>query len=429
MNVLIIGSGGREHALAWKISQSQHLGRLFIAPGNAGTASIGTNVPIQTGDLTGIRNFIVAEKIDILVVGPEAPLVDGISDMIQSDPETAQVMVIGPPKAGARLEGSKVFAKEFMARHSIPTAASSVFNRETFNQAVRFITQNKPPFVIKADGLAAGKGVVICETRKEALEEIEAMILQRKFGTASQQVLIEEFLEGIELSAFVITNGLEYKLLPAAKDYKRVGDGDTGLNTGGMGSISPVPFASGEFMRMVEQRIIKPTIEGLRAENIPFTGFIFFGLMNVKGEPYLIEYNVRLGDPEAEAIIPRMKGDLLELFQAAIKNNLSQARMDTEPGFCTAVMLVSGGYPGSFEKGKRITGLDQPDGIILFHAGTSVEEKTGSVVTNGGRVLAVVSVKNSLQEALYHSYETAGKITFEGKYYRKDLGKDLLDFL
>jgi phosphoribosylamine--glycine ligase len=426
MRILIIGSGGREHALAWKISQSPKLEALFIAPGNAGTAILGKNVPIQSSDLEGIIKLIITEKVDMVIVGPEAPLADGLSDMIRDNPKTSRVKVIGPSKSGSRLESSKVFAKEFMARYSIPTAASSVFSVDSFNQAVRFIHQNTPPYVLKADGLAAGKGVVICETRQEALEELEAMLLRKKFGVASQRILIEEFLNGIELSAFVITDGTDYVMLPSAKDYKRIGEGDTGLNTGGMGSISPVPFADQDFMRKVEDRVIRPTIAGLKQEQIPYTGFIFFGLMNVEGNPFVIEYNVRMGDPEAEAVIPRIQTDVVDLFLAASGGTLSQVKLEIDPSFCAAVMLVAGGYPGRYEKGKTITGLDQVKESILFHAGTALEAFSGSVVTNGGRVIAVASLAQELEDALSRSYSNAGKIFFDGIYYRKDLGKDLI---
>lgn len=426
MNVLLLGSGGREHALAWKMAQSPLLTTLFIAPGNAGTSLVGTNVAIPVDHFNQILHFIIHEQIDMVVVGPEAPLVDGITDFIHAHPVTEKLKVLGPSAAGARLEGSKVFAKEFLRRHQIPTAASQTFDKESLEDAMRFIETSHPPFVLKADGLAAGKGVIICHHPEEAKAELKEMLLHEKFGKASHQVLIEEYLRGIELSAFVLTDGKSYQMLPAAKDYKRIGEGDTGPNTGGMGSISPVPFADDVFMKKVEDRIIRPTILGLKAEDIPYTGFIFFGLMNVKGDPYLIEYNVRMGDPEAEAIIPRITRDILELFDAACSNRLADITLQTDDRYCATVMLVSAGYPGQYEKGKAILHTEKVTGSILFHAGTALQAESGTLVSNGGRVMAVASMADTLERALEISYNNAGIIHFDGMYYRKDLGKDLL---
>jgi phosphoribosylamine--glycine ligase len=426
MNILLLGSGGREHALAWKIAQSKRLTRLFIAPGNAGTSVTGTNVAIPAGDFEQVAEFVHSQGIHMVVVGPEAPLVDGIVDFLGNHPLTGQVMVIGPPGAGARLEGSKVFAKEFMRRHGIPTAASERFDRETLQDARSFIGNRKPPFVLKADGLAAGKGVLICQDRNEAMAGLEDMLVHDKFGKAGHQLLIEEFLSGIELSAFIITDGKDYRILPEAKDYKRVGDGDTGPNTGGMGSVSPVPFADEAFKKKVELNVILPTIRGLQKEDIPFKGFLFFGLMNVEGEPYLIEYNVRMGDPEAEAIMPRIGNDLVELFEATATGRLSEITVRIDPRVCATVILASAGYPGNFEKGKRILNTDKIAAGFLFHAGTARDPRSGDMVTSGGRVLAVSSLGKDLKEALEISYQNARLIAFEGKYFRKDIGNDLL---
>ncbi|MBP6977772.1 MAG: phosphoribosylamine--glycine ligase [Bacteroidales bacterium] len=427
MNVLLLGSGGREHALAWKIARSRKLGRLFIAPGNAGTALAGTNVPMAVGDFERIVHFVRENEIAMVVVGPEAPLVEGIADFIRNYPLTRDVMVIGPGATGAQLEGSKVFAKEFMRRHGIPTAASQMFDRNSIEDALRFIEASQPPYVLKADGLAAGKGVVICQSRKEAREELEAMLVNEKFGKASHRVLIEEFLQGIELSAFIITDGKSYRILPEAKDYKRIGDGDTGPNTGGMGSISPVPFADEAFKKKVENRIIRPTIAGLIQEDIPFTGFLFFGLMNTHNEPCLIEYNVRMGDPEAEAIMPRIQSDLLDLLVATARGRLDETTVEIDPRVCATIMIASEGYPGHYDKGRPIQHTGEVSGSILFHAGTSPGIRPGEFITGGGRVIAVSTLADSLEKALEISYRNTRIISFEGMYFRTDIGKDLLN--
>ena len=422
MNILIIGSGGREHALAWKTAQSRRGVKLFIAPGNAGTAQVGTNVNVAVNDFEKLGIFAVENHIEMIIVGPEDPLVRGIYDYFKNTPNLQHIPVIGPSKEGAQLEGSKDFAKIFMKENNIPTAAYLSVTAETIDKGYAFLGTLKPPYVLKADGLAAGKGVLIIENLEDAREELRQM-LDGKFGEASKKVVVEEHLSGIELSAFVITDGITYRLLPEAKDYKRIGEGDTGMNTGGMGAISPVPFANPFFMRKVEDRIIKPTIEGLRKQKIDYQGFIFFGLMNCNGDPYVIEYNARLGDPESEVILPRIREDMVELLMAVANKSLHTLRVSIEEQPVATVMLASGGYPGEYEKGKEITNLDKVSGSIVFHAGTKVQE--GKILTNGGRVIAVSSRGNTVKEALALSYKNAALIDFDGKYYRKDIGFDL----
>jgi len=422
MNILIIGSGGREHALAWKTAQSRRGVKLFIAPGNAGTAQVGTNVNVAVTDFEKLGIFAVENHIEMIIVGPEDPLVRGIYDYFKNTPNLQHIPVIGPSKEGAQLEGSKDFAKIFMKENNIPTAAYLSVTAETLDKGCAFLGTLKPPYVLKADGLAAGKGVLIIGNLEDAREELRQM-LDGKFGEASKKVVVEEHLSGIELSAFVITDGITYRLLPEAKDYKRIGEGDTGMNTGGMGAVSPVPFANPSFMRKVEDRIIKPTIEGLRKQKIDYQGFIFFGLMNCNGDPYVIEYNARLGDPESEVILPRIREDMVELLMAVANKSLHTLRVSIEEQSVATVMLASGGYPGEYEKGKEITNLDKVSGSIVFHAGTKVQE--GKILTNGGRVIAVSSRGNTVKEALTLSYKNAALIDFDGKYYRKDIGFDL----
>ena len=424
MNVLILGSGGREHALAWKISQSPLLTKLYIAPGNAGTSACGTNLALDMSDFSALKTLVLDKNIELVVVGPEAPLVEGIADFFVRDKELKSIPVIGPGTKGAMLEGSKDFAKEFMFKYHIPTARYRSFTSGSLQEGKEFLKSFDAPYVLKADGLAAGKGVLILNSLEEAQKELELM-LSGKFGKASTKVVIEEFLDGIELSVFVLTDGKSYVILPEAKDYKRAGEGDTGLNTGGMGAVSPVPFASMEFMHKVEERIVKPTIHGLQNENIPYTGFIFFGLIKVGDEPYVIEYNVRMGDPESEVVLPRIKSDLLAMLSFAGRGELEKARAEFEDNTVVTVMLVSGGYPGSYEKGKPIHGLNVVNGSLVFHAGTTAGASVGEVLTSGGRVLAVSSFGNTMDEALALSYQNAGLIHFEGKYYRKDIGFDL----
>ncbi len=422
MRVLLLGGGGREHALAWKINESSRLTKLYVAPGNAGTALIAENVDLKVTDFEALAAFVESKAIDMLVVGPEDPLVEGVRDYFEADGRFEKLMIVGPGKAGAILEGSKDFAKEFMMRHHIPTARYTTVTRENMEEGVRFLKELKPPYVLKADGLAAGKGVLILNELDEAVKELNLM-LDGKFGKAGNQVVIEEFLKGIELSVFALTDGKTYKILGSAKDYKRVGEGDTGLNTGGMGAVSPVPFADEEFNRKVEERIVRPTIEGLQADGVDYKGFVFFGLMNVGGDPYVIEYNVRMGDPETEVVMPRLKTDILTLFEEMAHGQLEKAAFELDDRFCTTVMLVSQGYPGSYEKGKVISGLDGVEGSIVFHAGTRMEGD--KVLTSGGRVMAVSSFGKTMKEALSLSYQNVGKIHFDGMNFRKDIGFDL----
>lgn len=428
MNVLILGSGGREHAFAWKIAQSKKLENLYIAPGNAGTANCGTNINVNVNDFDAIKKLVWEKGIDMVVVGPEDPLVKGIHDYFLQDEVLKDIPVIGPKKDGAQLEGSKDFSKQFMIKYGIPTAAYKSFTKETIEQGKQFLETLSPPFVLKASGLAAGKGVLIIDNLNEAKKELENMLVQSKFGEASETVVIEEFLKGMELSVFVLTDGKSYKILPAAKDYKRIGENDTGLNTGGMGAISPVPFADETFIKKVEQKIVIPTINGLTKENIDYRGFIFIGLMNCNGEPYVIEYNCRMGDPETEVVIPRIKSDLLDLLEGVAGQNLASKTYETETQIAATVVLVSGGYPEDYEKNKTVSGLENENGEThIFHAGTKHENNL--VITSGGRVFAVTSFGNNIQEAVNKSFKVAEKINYEKKYYRKDIGKDLMELL
>jgi phosphoribosylamine--glycine ligase len=425
MNILIIGSGGREHAFAWKIKQSSKCKKLFVAPGNAGTSLVATNAPIAVDDFQRLGSFCVEEKIDLILVGPEVPLVKGIRDYFSANAQLKNILMVGPGKEGAQLEGSKDFSKQFMVRHGIPTAKAKTFFGNESNEAEKYLEQLQPPFVLKADGLAAGKGVVISPSLSEAKSAVREMLEDKKFGEASSKVLIEEFLEGIELSVFVLTDGKDYVILPEAKDYKRIGDGDTGPNTGGMGSVSPVPFADSTFMKKVNERVVKPTVDGLKKEGIDYKGFIFVGLMNVKGEPQVIEYNARMGDPETQSVMMRFKSDFVDTLTACAKGELKNHSIETDPSFVTTVVMVAGGYPDQYEKGKVISGLENASTAQVFHAGT--KEKDGKVVTDGGRVLAVTGKGKDLSEAMKNSYDSVKQISWEGVNFRKDIGKDILN--
>lgn len=424
MNILIIGNGGREHAFAWKIKQSAKCGQLFVAPGNAGTSAIAINLPVKVDDFEGLAKCCIEHSIGLVVVGPEGPLVKGIRDYFEQDPRLKDIPMVGPGKAGAQLEGSKDFSKQFMLRNGVPTARAMAFNAEEIGNALDYVSTCKPPIVLKADGLAAGKGVIISISQREAREELRDMLVNRKFGEASSKVLVEEFLNGIELSVFVLTDGNHYVMLPEAKDYKRIGEGDTGLNTGGMGAVSPVVFADSAFMQKVEDRVVKPTIDGLKREGIPFKGFVFIGLMNVGGEPYVIEYNVRMGDPETQAVLPRIKSDFLDLLLAAATGNLDNVILEVGDHHAATVVMVSGGYPNDFQKGLEIDGLDENHDSLIFHAGSTARDSR--VITDGGRVLAVTGLDGSLGGALKKAYAAAENIRWKGVYFRRDIGKDLM---
>lgn len=424
MTILLLGSGGREHAFAWKMTQSPLCEKLFVVPGNAGTAAIAENVAISATDFEAVKALVLKENISLVVVGPEDPLVKGIYDYFKNDESLKHIPVIGPSKLGAQLEGSKEFAKEFLMKHNIPTAAYDSFTAETVEKGCDFLETLQPPYVLKADGLAAGKGVLIIQDLEEAKTELRNMLVHEKFGAASSKVVIEEFLDGIELSCFVLTDGKNYKILPTAKDYKRIGEGDTGLNTGGMGAVSPVPYVDDVLMEKIETRIVKPTIEGFQKDGIEYKGFVFIGLINVKNEPIVIEYNVRMGDPETEVVVPRLKSDLVELFLSVADQKLGDFNLEVDSRSATTVMLVSGGYPEDFEKGKVISGLENVTDSIVFHAGTKLDN--GNVVTNGGRVIAVTSYGDNFQEAIKKSYQNIDKLSFDKMYFRKDIGFDLI---
>jgi len=423
MNILILGSGGREHTFAWKIAQSNTCKNLYVAPGNSGTAEVATNVDIGVTDFEAIKALVLDKQIDMVVVGPEDPLVKGVHDYFLNDDAIKHISVIGPQKAAAELEGSKEFAKEFLYRHNIPTAAYESFTKNTIENGYAFLETLKPPYVLKADGLAAGKGVVILNDIDEAKAELKSMLVDAKFGDASTKVVIEEFLDGIELSCFVLTDGTHYKVLPTAKDYKRIGEGDTGLNTGGMGAVSPVPFATDDFLNKIEERIVKPTVEGLKKDNLPYVGFIFIGLIKVGDDPKVIEYNVRMGDPETEVVFPRLKNNLVEILQAMANGTLNKIDIEIDNRAATTVMLVSGGYPEAYDKGKEITGVEHIKDSIPFHAGAQLQD--GKIVTSGGRVMAITSYGNSYQEAIKKSYQSIEKLHFDKMNYRKDIGFDL----
>ena len=423
MNILVIGSGGREHTFAWKLAKSDRCKALFVAPGNSGTQEIATNLDIGVTDFEAIKKAVIDNDIDMVVVGPEDPLVQGIHDYFLNENEIKHIAVIGPQQAAAELEGSKEFAKEFMMRHNIPTAAYQSFTKENVEEGFKFLETLNPPYVLKADGLAAGKGVLIINNLNEAKDELNSMLVDAKFGDASTKVVIEEFLDGIELSCFVLSDGKDYKILPTAKDYKRIGEGDTGLNTGGMGAVSPVPFASKTFLDRIEKEIVIPTIEGLKKDNLPYIGFIFIGLIKVGDDPKVIEYNVRMGDPETEVVLPRLKTDLVDVFEAMANQTLSNVNIEIDERAATTVMLVSGGYPEAYEKGKEITGLEKIADSVVFHAGAKSDN--GKVVTSGGRVMAITSYGNTYQEAIKKSYQSIENLHFDKMYYRKDIGFDL----